>query len=296
MGGSGAWFALEPVGRPHRRLRRVRTHVYATLLAATPSWRPALDPLEPPPEPAERDAVETAGNHPARRGCLANRWDSQALEPPPRHRRGGPDVDVIARAVPAKDTSPSAASVSLGSAGRPGRVRRGWRTAGLVHPIRVFLTTDGWIADPMGGGHSLAGRRGGIAQCGRPQGMLPTDAGSVLRPTAIYNRMLARPSDRLVPVRLASHRLPSPSAVTGRFTAGPAPWARSARERTSLRAQGRDERSDRLDQPPDVILQPVYRYVHARLSGRGARQLGEILAKPLVRLTGFLVKPKMPSL
>ena len=26
MGGSGAWFALEPVGRPHRRLRRVRTH------------------------------------------------------------------------------------------------------------------------------------------------------------------------------------------------------------------------------------------------------------------------------
>ena len=35
MGGSGAWFALEPVGRPHRRLRRVRTHVYATLLTAT---------------------------------------------------------------------------------------------------------------------------------------------------------------------------------------------------------------------------------------------------------------------
>ena len=39
----------------------------------TPSWRPAPDPLEPPPEPAERDAVETAGNHPARRACLANR-------------------------------------------------------------------------------------------------------------------------------------------------------------------------------------------------------------------------------
>ena len=35
MGGSGAWFALEPVGRPRRRLRRVRTHVYATLLTAT---------------------------------------------------------------------------------------------------------------------------------------------------------------------------------------------------------------------------------------------------------------------
>ena len=35
MGGSGAWLALEPVGRPHRRLRRVRTHVYAMLLAAT---------------------------------------------------------------------------------------------------------------------------------------------------------------------------------------------------------------------------------------------------------------------
>ena len=30
-----AWFALEPVGEPHRRLRRVRTHVYAMLLTAT---------------------------------------------------------------------------------------------------------------------------------------------------------------------------------------------------------------------------------------------------------------------
>ena len=40
----------------------------------TPSWCPDPDPLEPPPEPAERDAVETAGNHPARRACLANRW------------------------------------------------------------------------------------------------------------------------------------------------------------------------------------------------------------------------------
>jgi hypothetical protein len=35
MGGSGAWFALEPVERPRGRLRRVRTHVYATLLTAT---------------------------------------------------------------------------------------------------------------------------------------------------------------------------------------------------------------------------------------------------------------------
>ena len=30
----------------------------------TPSWRPDPDPLEPPPEPAERDAVETAGTTP----------------------------------------------------------------------------------------------------------------------------------------------------------------------------------------------------------------------------------------
>jgi Uncharacterised ArCR, COG2043 len=43
-------------------------------------------------------------------------------------------------------------------AGRPGRmmllqeaaVRAASGTASLVHPIRVFLTTDGWIADPMG--------------------------------------------------------------------------------------------------------------------------------------------------
>jgi hypothetical protein len=35
MGGSEAWFALEPVRRPRGRLRRVETHVYATLLTAT---------------------------------------------------------------------------------------------------------------------------------------------------------------------------------------------------------------------------------------------------------------------
>ena len=69
MGGSGAWFALEPVGRPHRRLRRVRTHgLRHAPDGYTPSWRPAPDPLEAPSEPAERDAVETAGKPPRPEG------------------------------------------------------------------------------------------------------------------------------------------------------------------------------------------------------------------------------------
>jgi hypothetical protein len=71
MGGSGAWFALEPVGRPRGRLRRVRTHVYAVLLTATrrPDTRtPAR--LGTPPEPAEGDAVDAAGDQPSGKARL----------------------------------------------------------------------------------------------------------------------------------------------------------------------------------------------------------------------------------
>jgi hypothetical protein len=76
---------------------------------------------------------------------------------------------VIARAVPAKHTSPSAASVSPAARAVPVESAGDGERPVWSHPIRVFLTTDGRIPDPMGGGHGTTGRRVRIAQSGRPQ-------------------------------------------------------------------------------------------------------------------------------
>ena len=99
MGGSGAWFALEPVGSPHRRLRRVRTHVYATLSTATRHPRVLTQPAGGPMGTGwHTRGVPGFGPRPrgAGRGCARARvaaprrvGRSWGRAWPRRHRAGG---------------------------------------------------------------------------------------------------------------------------------------------------------------------------------------------------------------
>jgi hypothetical protein len=82
---------------------------------------------------------------------------------------------VIARAVPAKHTSPSAPSVSPAARAVPVESAGDGELPVWSHPIRVFLTTDGWIADLMGGGLAPLGGTGESSNLVVRRGVLPTD-------------------------------------------------------------------------------------------------------------------------